>query len=194
MNTDRYYTYIHTVGDNDIPVYVGKGSDNRYIDEKINARSKEWFAATENGYSSSIMAYGTKEEMLELEANIIKRLCGLGFNLVNKYHNPNYVNPLINTSRSEEHKKKMSDSSKDKPQSEAHTLTLMLSKITNGKSKGYSKYYNKYYARIKLDGKDTPLGAYDTPEEAHQVFLNANAKKIAELEARLAELQEKEAA
>lgn len=37
----------------------------------------------------------------------------------------------------------------------------------------FNKKLNKYRAKIKVDNKTIYLGYYDTPEEAHQAYLNA---------------------
>ena len=37
----------------------------------------------------------------------------------------------------------------------------------------YNKPRNKYYAQIKVNGKITYLGCYDTPEEARETYLKA---------------------
>ena len=41
------------------------------------------------------------------------------------------------------------------------------------KPKGYTKVGNTYRAGIKVNYKIIPLGVYNTPEEAHQVYLKA---------------------
>ena len=38
---------------------------------------------------------------------------------------------------------------------------------------GASKYHNKWRARIKINYKEKHIGYYDTPEEAHEAYLQA---------------------
>tara|TARA_R110000868_G_scaffold63999_1_gene192616 strand:- start:229 stop:669 length:441 start_codon:yes stop_codon:yes gene_type:complete len=46
----------------------------------------------------------------------------------------------------------------------------------NVNAKGYYKLPNgRYQAEIKVDNKKRYLGTYDTPEEAHQAYLDAKA-------------------
>lgn len=41
---------------------------------------------------------------------------------------------------------------------------------------GVSRYRGKFMAQIKLDGKSKFLGLFDTPEEAHAVYLEAKRR------------------
>lgn len=41
------------------------------------------------------------------------------------------------------------------------------------RGKGYVKINNRYYARVQLDNKQVSLGGFDTPEQAHQAYLEA---------------------
>ena len=41
------------------------------------------------------------------------------------------------------------------------------------RGKGYVKVNNKYYARVHLDNKQVALGGFDTPEQAHNAYLEA---------------------
>ena len=52
-----------------------------------------------------------------------------------------------------------------------HDLPLGVKQL---KEKG--KVYNRYMARATLDGKRVYLGTYDTPEQAHQAYLEAIGK------------------
>ena len=184
---DTYYTYVHT--SNDIPFYVGEGCNDRYIATKLSERSKEWHLANKENFSSLIIAYGTKDEMLSLEATIIKRLFSLGFPLVNKHHSPEWISPFKGLVHKNQTKLQMAEAKIGKSHSEEHKLLTAIGVCKSNKTKGYIKDCNKYYAKISIDGKLVSLGSYYTPEEAHQAFLNAKAKRLADLELKLLLLQ-----
>jgi len=46
----------------------------------------------------------------------------------------------------------------------------------NRDAKGYNYDYNKWRARIKVDGKNIPLGRFDTEIEAKNAYLEAKKK------------------
>tara|TARA_B110000858_G_scaffold183477_1_gene223822 strand:- start:787 stop:1371 length:585 start_codon:yes stop_codon:yes gene_type:complete len=71
--------------------YIGKGTGYRANQKHWNARSSEWHEASKDGYTSKIEAHGTESEILSLEKITIKSLVAIGVNLVNKIHNPNWV-------------------------------------------------------------------------------------------------------
>jgi len=45
----------------------------------------------------------------------------------------------------------------------------------NRNAKGYTKKKSKYHAQIKINQQCIYLGIFDTPEEAHQAYLDAKA-------------------
>ena len=97
-----YYLYSHSNSDGRF--YIGKGRSGR---ADLWSRTKEWKKIAAKGYTTKIEANGTEKDILALEKIVIKSLVEQGVKLVNKIYNKNWSKPFT-----EEHKKKMSISSK----------------------------------------------------------------------------------
>jgi hypothetical protein len=53
-------------------------------------------------------------------------------------------------------------------------VTLSTNCLNRGKPKGYTQQKSgRYIARTTVNGVEVCLGTYDTPEEAHQAYINA---------------------
>jgi len=92
MNSN-YYVYINQDKDGKV-FYVGKGkvagTGRSYRHISWTNRSKEWEDIAKKGCTSQILTYGSEQDMLYLESNLIKSLTESGMNLVNKYFSVNY--------------------------------------------------------------------------------------------------------
>tara|TARA_B110000858_G_C17500490_1_gene335733 strand:+ start:73 stop:513 length:441 start_codon:yes stop_codon:yes gene_type:complete len=100
-----YYLYSHSNADGIF--YIGKGCKGR--ESRYDRRSKEWYKASDSGYTTKIEAHGAEKDILALEKLVIKSLAKQGVKLVNKYHNPDYDYIKKGIPISDEQKKKLSD-------------------------------------------------------------------------------------
>ena len=127
-----YYLYSHSNANGIF--YIGKGVGYRANKKHWDSRSPEWHKASKDGYTSKIEANGTEDEILSLEKIIIKSLIKQGVNLVNKIHNPIWVQSddvlkirseaQLGRKHSDETKQKISDSNKGKLLSSEHKQLL----------------------------------------------------------------------
>lgn len=61
----------------------------------------------------------------------------------------------------------------DARKSNLRITTRQMNVWNRPRARGYSLYKGRYVAKIKVNKIDISLGSYNTPEEAHQVYLNA---------------------
>jgi hypothetical protein len=58
---------------------------------------------------------------------------------------------------------------------------MQINALNTTNRRGYYKHQNKYRVRIKVGKKTHEFGCFDTPEEAHLVYINEKSKILEKL-------------
>lgn len=171
--------YEHLRNDTNEVFYVGIGKTPRRAFSK-HGRTRYWKKLV-NKYSYTVnirVNDATYDEAIEIEKYLIafygRKDLGRG--------------PLLNMTdggegsvgyiHSNEIRQKMSETHKNVPLSDEHKKKMSLSQRNKKGVKGYcfNKKLSKYRARIKVGGKNIHLGLYNTPNEATQAYKEAKLK------------------